>query len=226
MKSCGISDLVLKWFKQYFTRTQVVKIGNITSTPLNVSTGIGQGTILGPLVFIFYINDVMKNIADLRVNMFADDCLIYTVGNTWNTMVPKIQEGLDKFQEWCLNNKLKLNVQKSKSLVIGTNHKLKNLDLHDRFVLNNIFSENVNTFNYLGIILDSSMTLSPLFAKVVKVVTGKIYNLVKIRNFIDVNCALTIYKQTILPLLDYSGFMLISGNVSDRENLQKLQNDA
>ena len=52
------------------------------------------------------------------------------------------------------------------------------------------------------------MTLVPLFAKVTKIVSCKLYNLVKIRNYIDVNCALTIYKQTKLPLLDYSGFLL------------------
>ena len=96
----------------------------------------------------------------------------------------------------------------------------------NRFCLNNIPLVNVLDFNNLGIILDCNMTLSPLFAKVVKLVSMKIYNLVKIRNYIDVKCALALYKQTILPLLDYSGFMLISGNVSDRDNLQKLQNDA
>ena len=69
------------------------------------------------------------------------------------------------------------------------------------------------------------MTLSSLFAKVTKVVSNKIYNLVKIRNYIDVNCALTIYKQTILPLLDYTGFMLIVGNVLERNSLQTLQNN-
>ena len=69
------------------------------------------------------------------------------------------------------------------------------------------------------------MTLAPLFAKVKEVVSNKIHNLIKMRNDINTNCALLIYKQTILPLLDYAGFMLISGNVSDRNDLQTLQND-
>ena len=70
------------------------------------------------------------------------------------------------------------------------------------------------------------MTLAPLFAKVKKIVSNKVYILAKLRNNIDVNCAIAIYKQTILPLLDYAGFMLISGNVSDRHELQVLQNNA
>ena len=95
MKSCGISDIVLSWFKSYFTRTQVVKIGNTISNPLSVSTGIGQCNILRPLVF--YINDVMNSVGNFRENMFADNRLIYKIGNTRETMVPKIQEGVDCF---------------------------------------------------------------------------------------------------------------------------------
>ena len=56
-------------------------------------------------------------------------------------------------------------------------------------------------------------------------ISNKIYSLVKIRDFITTHCALTIYKQIILPLFDYSGFILISCNISDRMDLQKLQND-
>ena len=118
MASCGISENVLSWFRSYFKRTQVVKVGNCISEYKPTTTGIGQSTILGPLIFVFYINDVIRNINELRVNMYADDCLIYTIGNNWDRMVPKIQQGLDCFQDWCLNNCLKLNVSKSKSLVI------------------------------------------------------------------------------------------------------------
>ena len=93
-------------------------------------------------------------------------------------------------------------------------------------MLDDLDLENVNIYNYLGIVLDSHMTLTPLFSRVKKRVTNKIYMLIKIRNIIDTQCALTIYKQTILPLLDYAGFLLISGNISDRSDLQTLQNDA
>ena len=76
LKSCGIAEDVLCWFKSYFNRSQEVKIGNYTSKCKSVSTGIGQGTILRPLIFVLYINDVIHNVAELRVNMYADDCLI------------------------------------------------------------------------------------------------------------------------------------------------------
>ena len=68
-------------------------------------------------------------------------------------------------------------------------------------MLNNIPLQHVLTYNYLGIIFDSKMTLAPLFAEVKKIVSNKVYILAKLRNNIAVNCAIAIYKQTILPLL-------------------------
>ena len=96
---------------------------------------------------------------------------------------------------------------------------LKNLVSSNRFTLGNHFLKNILNLNYLGSLLDFNMSLVSLFAKIIKIVSCKLYSLVKIGNFIDVKCASTIYKQTILPLLDYSGFMLIFGKISDPNNL-------
>ena len=79
MISCGFSDCVVSWFRSYFTRTQCVSFNYVISQTLSISSGIGQGTILGPLIFFFYINDVVKHIGELRINMYADDCLIYCI---------------------------------------------------------------------------------------------------------------------------------------------------
>ena len=128
-----------------------------------ILSGIGHGTILGPLIFIFYVNDVIQNVGNLRVNMYADDCLINTIRNNCEDMVPHIQGGLNGFQLWCKNNCLKLNIRKSKSSVIGTQHKLLPINVENRFVLDDCGLDHVNVYNYLGIILDSQMTLTPLF---------------------------------------------------------------
>ena len=226
MRSCGIIENVLRWFRNYFNRTQEVRICHQVSMCKPIRTGIDQETILGPLIFIFYINDVIRNIADLRINMYADDCLIYTIGNNWDRRVVKIQSGLSSFQEWCVNNGMKLNIKNTKSLVIGSTFKLADINLDNRFTLNGVVLERVQSYNYLGVILDTHMTLSALIKKVKKVVSNKIYTLAKIRNSISLKCALTIYEQTILPLLDYTGFMLLSANISDKNDLQVMQNNA
>ena len=103
---------------------------------------------------------------------------------------------------------------------------MQGLQNPDIFKLDGIELKFTDVYNYLGIQLDKNMTLTPLITKVRAVVTNKIYSLVKIRNCITTQCALAIYKQTILPLLDYSGFVLISANILDRRDLQTLQNHA
>ena len=71
-----------------------MKVGNVESQCKPVLTGIGQGTILGPLIFIFYINDVIRNVGNLRVNMYAHDCLIYKIGNNWEIWYPVFRKVL------------------------------------------------------------------------------------------------------------------------------------
>ena len=84
----------------------------------------------------------------------------------------------------------------------------------------------VNQYNYLGLILDNEMTLQPLFKNIKKRVNNKIFSLRKLRKYLDQNAAILVYKQTILPILDYAGFMLISLNDGDKTELQVTQNDA
>ena len=79
----------------------LVKVENNLSECMQITTGISQGRIFEPLIFMFYINDVINNVADLRVNMYVDDCLMYSVGNNWERTRPTIQNGLNCFQQWC-----------------------------------------------------------------------------------------------------------------------------
>ena len=83
-----------------------------------------------------------------------------------------------------------------------------------------------NKYEYLGVILDSEMNLTSLLADTRKSVSNRLFNLPKLRHYITEKSALSIYKQTILPVLDYAGFIIISCNKSDQHDLQILQNDA
>ena len=111
------------WFHSNLTRTQVVKFESNVSNELNVQTGIGQGTILGPLLFIFY--DLLSVLDVLKVNMYADDCMLYTSGNEWHRMSKKIQPELENIHEWCTSNRLRLNIDKAKILDFGSRSKLQ-----------------------------------------------------------------------------------------------------
>ena len=226
LSKIGFSPLCLTWFKSYLTRTQVVNFNGVTSTALSCVTGIGQGTILGPLLFIFYINDIIQAKGNLMINMYADDCVMFRSGNNWSSMADVIQPELDNINSWCKRNWLKLSQNKSKVLLIGSTNKLRLVDYNTMLNLDNTPLSFVESYKYLGITIDKTMDLTGLVSTVKKTVTNHLFKLRKIRKFINQESAVIIYKQTILPLLDYSGFLLNSCNVSDRGDLQILQNDA
>ena len=87
----------------------------LLSSTIRTKSGIGQGTILGPILFIIYINDLVKEIGGARINMYADDCIIYCSGNTWEQVRGVLQQSLSNISAWLEQNALKLNVKRSKA---------------------------------------------------------------------------------------------------------------
>ena len=79
----GFSDNVIRWFKSYLNRFQKVTTG---------SNGIAHGTVLGPIMFIFYINGILKSTNYVKMSLFADDCVCYLSGNNWVYIQVKMQE--------------------------------------------------------------------------------------------------------------------------------------
>ena len=226
MSKIGFSDNALLWFRSYLNRTQSVKFDKTVSPELHVISGIGQGTIIGPLLFIFYINDIVSVIKHLKINMYADDCILYTSGNDWNRMIQKIQPELLDVQRWYSANRLKINVNKSKVLPFGSRSKLGKIEHLFKLCFDNFTLTFSNSYKYLGVTLDSEMNLTGLLSDIKKIVGNRLFNLRRLRYYITETSALAIYKQTILPVFDYAGFMLISCNKSDRYDLQIIQNDA
>ena len=82
MKDVGMLNRVVHWFRTYLAGSQTVKYGQTWSSDMEIPNGIAQGTVLGPLIFIFYINDCVNMLGKLRISMFADDCILYYSGNT------------------------------------------------------------------------------------------------------------------------------------------------
>ena len=226
LKAVGCDECVLEWFRSYLSRKQVVTYNGMESTACVVPTGIGQGTILGPLIFIFYMNDIVDNMFFVKLSMYADDCVLYLSGNNWQTIRYKIQEDLECFEHWGELNNLHLNVKKTKLLLVGSRSKLSKLGEIEPLIVygNNVCI--VRQYNYLGVILDSEMTLRPFFNYVKKIVSNKIFTLSKIRPYLTEHAAIMVYKHTILPYAEYAGFMLTSCTMDDKSDLQKCQNNA
>ena len=123
----GFSNNVVRWFKSYLTRFQSVRLNGIDSSIIPVVDGVAQGTVLGTLIFIFYINDVIKTLKHVNISMFADDCILYISGNNWSSIHAKLQMDLTAFVNWSSDNALVLNVSKTKTVIFGNRHKLSKI---------------------------------------------------------------------------------------------------
>ena len=162
MANNGFDNRVRKWFKSYNTRLQCVKINENRSDIKRVLYGAAQGTVLGPTLFILYFNAITENVSRCKISMFADDCIIYQSGNTWESVREKLQYDLDNILEWTTKHSLALNVSKTQAMVLGPRNKTRRLQLDIPVYMSNNPIKFVTQYNYLGIILDSEMTMQPM----------------------------------------------------------------
>ena len=225
MECAGFDASVIQWFRSYLHRTQQVSIYNRLSNVVSVPNGIAQGTVLGPILFIFYINDILKTVKYVKISLFADDCVLFLSGNNWNVIQRRIQRDFNSIIDWTLRNNLRLNQDKTKAIIFGSRTKLTHVNHPVPFRIMDKDVKYVQHHAYLGITLDTNMTLIPLLKAVKKRVSNKVFMLRKIRKYLDFEAAVIVYKQTILPLIDYAGFLLLALNKSDLDDLQIIQND-
>lgn len=153
----GLRGLAENWFKSYLSdRKQLVEINSAKSSSKIVEHGVPQGSILGPILFLLYINDLPLNITQAKVILFADDTnLIFNSSDSINLQV-KISETSNKLEQWLANNKLKLNVNKTVYMHFNQ-PRSKPIDPM-QISLNNTAIKEIQTTKFLGIWIDSSLT--------------------------------------------------------------------
>ena len=158
MERAGLGPMVIQWFKSYLNRTQQVLIQGKVFDIVSVNTGIAQGTVLGPIMFIFYINDIFECVEHVKMNVFADDCVMYCSGNNWLSVKGKIQSDFDRVIDWTFRNNLRLNATKTKAILFGTRNKLSKIGNPEHITMGTRMIDFVHNYTYLGIIVDDVMS--------------------------------------------------------------------
>ena len=224
LEQYGLDNSSINLFKDYMgNRTQRTTVNGHTSDVANVTCGTAQGSILGPLLFIIYVNDLFKSVKiDGNTYMYADDTLIVCSSNNIDTVAVKAQEALDNMYRWCVANKLSMNLSKTKYLTIK--HTQSNIE--PTVCVNNTNISTVKTYDYLGMILDNRLSMNEHVDNMWKKANTKVGILSKIRRFITERTALNIYKCMIRPHLDYIDFVVESCTVDRISKLDRLQNKA
>lgn len=113
----NLSRKSLSWFESYLKgREQCVTINDVRSAFLKIETGIPQGTVLGPILFSLYINDLPDVCPDIGLQMYADDTVVYASGKTCTLVAEKLNNNLDKIASWLASSCLTLNTKKTNSV--------------------------------------------------------------------------------------------------------------
>ena len=168
----------------------------------NVTCGVPQGSILGPLFFLIYINDLQGILGDVDYHLYADDTVIYCSNKSIEIAEKKLQSVLDKFSKWCAVNALTINTNKTKVMVFGSRYRIKNCKKPMLFI-NNEQLQFVPTFKYLGINLDQTLKFKYHMETLINNITFKLYLFSKKRRYLNEKCAITVYKAMLIPFFDY-----------------------
>lgn len=196
----GVLGIEQTLFQNYLSdRYQYVEFNNAISSKRLITTGVPQGSILGPLLFLIYIND-LPLVSDLfNMLMYADDTTLYCNINQETSDVV-INSELEKVTTWLSSNKLSLNIKKSKFMVFHTAQRHVNYPL---IQINNCNIERVTNFNFLGLILSADLKwnlhVDHICRKICKVI-GITYRL---RDIYPPDVLLLLYNTLILPHLNY-----------------------
>ena len=122
LRKMGINDKEDKWMTSYLSdRQQQVIVSDTVSTKIDVNIGLPQGTVLAPLLFILYINDIKSCLKHTKIILFADDALLMIKDRNLENAIRKMQEHIDNLCIWLCGNKLKLNISKTKFMILTRN---------------------------------------------------------------------------------------------------------
>ena len=187
-------------------RTQFVHNNGVSSSQQSITSGVPQGSILGPLLFCLYINDLPLCLKGLNVtcDIFADDNSLHTHDRKLEVVNANLQEGLLRIDNWCKRNKMMLNPDKTKSMVITTRqkHQLKPLILDLR--LNDKKIEQVESHKVLGVTIDMKLTWEPHINNICKLVARNVYLLKLLGNFVDLKYLTIFFHAHCMSHMNYA----------------------
>ena len=215
-----------KLVRSYLTgRSQRVSVNNSLSDSLDVMKGVPQGSILGPLLFNLYINDLPDILENCRIHIYADDIQLYTFCNADSiaNCIVNLNYELNKIFEWATNNHLCLNPQKSKCLVISK--KLINITELDPPCIG---SQNINfcdTAKNLGITFDRTLSWNSHISSVVGKVYGMLRFLWSTQEFTPLSIRLLLSKTYLLPTLLYGCEIFANSSQASKHKLNVLFNN-
>ena len=224
----GISASSVAWFTSYLSdRRQVVRINSELSDPLSVVSGVPQGSILGPILFSIYVNDLPLVPRSCLTESYVDDTKLYISFpvHDWAKAVADLNADLLHIRNWCFENRLLLNPDKTKLIVYGSRQRLQNLPVIRLSVLGKELTP-VHVVKDLGVTFDSSLTFQEHIVKTVSSCFSSLAQINRVKHMFDRSTLITIINTLVFSKLFYCSSVWSSAAATNLLKLQAVQNFA
>ena len=208
----------VSWFRSYLSgRRQCVLVDGVISGFLDVSCGVPQGSILGPILFLCYVNDMAVSLG-CRLSLYADDSTLVASGVNAGELGEYLSGQLASCKRWLVDNRLSLHLGKTECILIGSRRKLR--DAGDfRVTCDGSDVKRVDKVRYLGVMLDQHLDGQAQALGVIKKVASRLGFLYRSAAFLDLQTRRVLCNALVQPCLDYciaSWYLNLTVKMKDR----------
>ena len=214
----GFRGPIYEWLKSYLTnRNQFVTIGDKSSRLLSTKMGVPQGSTLGPLLFILYINDMSNPLSNLKSIHFADDSTLHLPMKKNEDIAPRINSELEIVNSWLVSNKLYLNIDKTKYMMFSIKDKPPDLTLN----IGNSRIDRTNVQKFLGVYIDDRLTFGDHINKICSKISRSIGVIRRLKSIVPRNILKQLFYSFIYSKFTYG---IVCYGSAYQNQIQRLKN--
>ena len=223
-----MSESTIKWVKSYLSnRKQITKFQHFTSEEEEITSGIPQGSILGPLMFVCFTNDFSKSFdASLKIMSYADDTQIIVDDENIENLKLKIKSAIDNAQKWYRENTMKMNVGKTEILIIDKISTVRKFKMFFQIDGKLVKIKASPVIKVLGIKIDHLLNWNSQINYVKKNSINAIRQVHRINNLLPVKHRIQLYNSLVTPHFDYSDIVWGGCGKTNSKRIQIAQNFA